>query len=95
MLKKINTNFGTLYATDEPELIAKFLREKEAVLYICEDLEHAPFMDGVRYITDSYGLDDGKYLHGLCKTKTSSVNHSGNGKNNYQGNYRGRPSGII
>lgn len=66
MLKKINTNFGTLYASDEPELVAKYLREKEAVLYICEDLEHAPFMDGVRYITDSYGLNDSKYLDMVC-----------------------------
>lgn len=66
MLKIINTGFGKIYASDEIELINKYLCENEAVLFVCENIEHAPFLDGVRYITDFDGLCDEKYLDMVC-----------------------------
>lgn len=66
MLKKIITAYGELYATDEIEILEKYMKKNEAVLLVYEDLEHAPFIDGVRYITDSIELCSQKYLDMVC-----------------------------
>lgn len=66
MLKKISTAYGDLYATDEIEILEKYMKKNEAVLLVYEDLEHAPFIDGVRYITDSINLCSQKYFDMVC-----------------------------
>lgn len=64
MLKKIQVStidgYGILFATDDENTAKKMIESGEAVLYVCEDVENVPFIDGVKYITDDIdGCDEG------------------------------------
>ena len=56
MLKKIQVStidgYGILFATDDENTAKKMIESGEAVLYVCEDVENVPFIDGVKYITE-------------------------------------------
>ena len=64
MLNKINicSDKDVLYITDDEKEAEKLLKEKEAVLFVCENLEKAPFIQGCRYVTDKEGAKDYGYL---------------------------------
>jgi len=64
MLKKINiySDKDVLYITDDEKKAEKLLKEKEAVLFVCENPENAPFIQGCRFVTDTEGMKDHGYL---------------------------------
>lgn len=66
MLKKIQVStidgYGILFATDDENSAKKMIESGEAVLYVCEDVENVPFIDGVKYITDDIDGCDESYL---------------------------------
>lgn len=64
MLKKINiySDKDVLYITDDEKEAEKLLKEKEAVLFVCENPENAPFIQGCRFVTDTEGMKDHGYL---------------------------------
>lgn len=66
MLKKIQVStidgYGILFATDDENTAKKMIESGEAVLYVCEDVENVPFIDGVKYITDDIDGCDESYL---------------------------------
>ena len=64
MLKKINiySDKDVLYITDDEKEAEKLLKEKEAVLFVCENPENAPFIQGCGCVTDPEGMKDHGYL---------------------------------
>lgn len=66
MLKKIQVSTiyesGVLFATDDSDMALELKRTGEAVLYVCEDIENAPFIDGIKFITDDIDGCDENFL---------------------------------
>lgn len=67
MIKKteitINNQQGRVYITDEPEKAGELIAQKEAVIFVCEDIMNAPFVSGCRYMVESVEQCDMKYIN--------------------------------
>lgn len=65
MLNTIEINPRTreiLYITDEESTALELVGKKEAVLFVCKNPENAPFLKGIRYITDDVNSCDMDYF---------------------------------
>lgn len=70
MLKIMSICGGKLYITDDEKEAKRLAGVGEAVLFICNNVYETPFIDGIKYVTDSLEDCDEKYLETVyCRQK--------------------------